>query len=132
MKLKEATVLFVDDEPFLRESMGAWLARKAGRALCAQHGAEALEILGANKIDLLLTDVRMPVMDGVALIKKIRGATPKPRVILVTGYNDLAVPEAYALGVDAVVEKPIDRDELLRAMQSCLAHVGCPDTQGPR
>lgn len=123
MKLKEATVLFVDDEPFLRESMGAWLARQAGRALCAQHGAEALEILGANKIDLLLTDVRMPVMDGIALVKRIAKAEPRPRVILVTGYHDLELQEAYELGVDAVVEKPIDRGELLRAMQSCLADV---------
>ncbi|HKF21288.1 MAG TPA: response regulator [Candidatus Angelobacter sp.] len=120
MKLRDAAVLFVDDEPFLRESMGAWLARKAGRAFCAQHGAEALEILGANKIDLVLTDVRMPVMDGIALIEKLPKAEPRPRVILVTGYNDLEVPHAHELGVDAVVEKPIDRHELLRAMQSCL------------
>jgi len=123
VKLKEASVLFVDDEPFLRESMGAWLARRTGRALCAQDGAEALAILGANRIDLLLTDVRMPVLDGVALIKKIREAKARPRVILVTGYNDLTLPEAYALGVDAVVEKPIDRGELLDAMRSCLAKV---------
>lgn len=123
MKLKDATVLFVDDEPLLRESMGAWLARIAGKAFCAQHGAEALEILGANKIDLLLTDVRMPVMDGVALVKKIRQGEPRPRIILVTGYNDLALPEAQKLGVDAIVEKPIDRSELLRAMHHCLAHV---------
>ena len=129
MKLREAAVLFVDDEPFLRESMGAWLARKAGRAFCAQHGAEALEILGANKIDLLLTDVRMPVMDGIALIEKLPKAEPRPRVILVTGYNDLELPEAHGLAVDAIVEKPIDRDELLRTMQSCL---GDADRQDKR
>jgi YesN/AraC family two-component response regulator len=127
MKLKEAAVLFVDDEPFLRESMGAWLARKAGRALCAEHGAEALEILAANKIDLLLTDVRMPVMDGIVLVHKIPKAEPRPRVILVTGFNDLGLPDAHHLGVDAIVEKPIDRSELLRAMQRCLATVDPPD-----
>ncbi len=113
-------MLFVEDEPFLRESMGAWLARKARRAVCAQDGAEALEILGAHKIDLVLTDVRMPRMDGIALVKRIREAEPRPRVILVTAFNDLAPREAHKLGVDAVVEKPIDRGELLRAMQQCL------------
>jgi two-component system, response regulator YesN len=121
VKLKDAAVLFVDDEPLLRESIGAWLGGKAGRALCAQDGAEALQILGTNKIDILLTDVRMPVMDGIALLKKIAQAESRPRIILVTGYNDLTPPEAYKLGVDAIVEKPIDRDELLRAMQNCLA-----------
>jgi two-component system response regulator YesN len=122
-KLKEAAVLFVEDEPLLRESMGAWLARKTGKTLCAEHGEEALEILRTNKIDLLLTDVRMPVMDGIALVKKIVKAQARPRVILVTGFNDIAPPEAYRLGVDAIVEKPIDRDELLRTMESCLATV---------
>src|SRR5262245_50296586 len=113
MKLTEATVLFVDDEPLLRESIGAWLARKTGRALCAEDGAEALELLRTNKIDLLLTDVRMPVMDGIALIKKMRESQPRPCVILVTGYSDFAEKEVNELGVDAVVEKPIDRDALL-------------------
>jgi CheY-like chemotaxis protein len=122
MKLKEAAVLFVEDEPFLRDSMGAWLARKAGRAICAEHGAEALEILAANKIDLLLTDLRMPVMDGIALVKRLQKTGDRPRVILVTGFNDPAIQDAHKLGVDAVVEKPIDRGELLRAMQRCLEY----------
>jgi len=123
MKLKEAAVLFVEDEPLLRESMGAWLARKAGRVICAQHGAEALEILAANRIDLLLSDIRMPVMDGIALVKKIRKTGLKPRVILVTGFKDTAMPDAYTLGVDAIVEKPFDRGQLLRTMQHCLEEV---------
>jgi YesN/AraC family two-component response regulator len=123
VKLKEAAVLFVEDEPLLRESMGAWLARKAGRVICAQHGAEALEILAANKIDLLLSDIRMPVMDGIALVKKIRKTGLKPRVILVTGFQDSALRDAYKLGVDAIVEKPFDRGQLLRTMQYCLEDV---------
>jgi len=120
MKLSEAAVLFVEDEPLLRESMGAWLARRAGRLLCAQHGAEALEILAANKIDLLLTDARMPVMDGLALVRKIHKTGPWPRVILVTGFNDPLLRDASKVGVDAILEKPFDREELLRVMQRCL------------
>jgi len=123
MKLKEAAVLFVEDEPLLRESMGAWLARKTGRCICAQHGAEALEILAANRIDLLLSDIRMPVMDGIALVKKIRKTGLKPRVILVTGFKDTVAGDAYKLGVDAIVEKPFDRGQLLRTMQHCLEEV---------
>jgi YesN/AraC family two-component response regulator len=123
MKLKEAVVLFVDDEPLLRESMGAWLARKAGRVICAQHGLEALEILTENKIDLLVTDIRMPVMDGIALVKKVRKSASPPRVILVTGFKDIATGDADALDVDAIVEKPFDREELLRVMHQCLEDV---------
>ena len=120
MKLQEAVVLFVEDEPLLRESIGTWLSRNVGRVMCAQHGAEALELLAANKVDLLLTDLRMPVMDGIALIKKIPKAGLRPRLILVTGFYDPVLQDAYKLDVDAVVEKPIDREELLRAMRNCL------------
>jgi two-component system response regulator YesN len=127
MKLKEAIVLFVEDEPLLRESMGAWLAQRVGRALCAEHGAEALEILAANRIDLVLTDVRMPVMDGLALVKRLKENELPPRVILVTGFSDIAVGQAYEMGIDAIVEKPIDRDELLRAIQLCLENANSPD-----
>lgn len=123
MKLKEAAVLFVEDEPLLRESMGAWLERKAGRVICAQHGAEALEILAANKIDLLLTDVRMPVMDGITLIRRMRKTGARPRVILVTGFKDHVLQDASKLGVDAIVEKPFDREDLLRTMRNCLEDV---------
>jgi len=120
VKLKDAAVLFVEDEPFLRDSIGAWLSRKAGRVLCAQHGPEALEILAANKIDLLLTDLHMPVMDGMAIIKRIPKDRPRPRLILVTGSTDPVPQEARELDVDAVVEKPINREELLAAMRNCL------------
>src|SRR5215475_1718409 len=120
MKLQEAVVLFVEDEPLLRESIGTWLSRNVGRVMCAQHGVEALEVLAANKIDLLLTDLRMPVMDGIALIKRIPKAGLRPRLILVTGFYDPVLQNTYKLDVDAVVEKPIDREELLRAMRNCL------------
>jgi DNA-binding NtrC family response regulator len=51
----------------------------------------------------------------------------KPRVILVTGFKDAAAPDAYNLGVDAVVEKPFDREQLLRTMQHCLEEAHGPD-----
>jgi len=120
MKVKEVAVLFVEDEPFLRESMGAWLARTAGQVLCAENGEKAMEILAANKIDLLITDVRMPGMDGIALVKRVGKAELGPRMIIVTGFNDLSLQEARRLGIDAILEKPIDREELLRAMKNCL------------
>jgi CheY-like chemotaxis protein len=122
VKLKQATVLFVEDEPFLRETMGAWLKQKTGRTLCAENGVEALQLLAANKVDLVLSDVRMPVMDGLALVKKLNQAGgQKPGVIFLTGFSDLSLREVYEMGVDAIVEKPIHREELLRAMQHSLA-----------
>lgn len=121
MKLNHAAVLFVEDEPLLRETMGEWLEQHAGQVLCAEHGEAALPILAANKIDLLLSDVRMPVMDGIGLVGKLRQFASPPRVILITGFSDLTLRQAYEMGVDAMVEKPIDRQELLRVMQNSLS-----------
>jgi CheY-like chemotaxis protein len=122
MDLKQATILLVEDEPLLREAMSAWLQRAAGCVIHAEHGADALRVLAAEKIDLIISDVRMPVMDGVDLLMKInQGEVRKPGVILISGFCELSLREAFALGADAVLEKPIRREDLVRAMQRSLA-----------
>jgi CheY-like chemotaxis protein len=125
MNVKEASVLLVEDEPLLREAMGAWLGRVAGRAFCAENGAEALRILVSREIDLVISDVRMPVMGGVALLEKLnRSRLRRPAVILLTGFSDLSLREALRLGADAMLEKPVDREVMLRAMRRSLADPG--------
>jgi CheY-like chemotaxis protein len=125
MELKQASILLVDDEPFLREIMGEWLARVAGQVFCAEDGAEALKILAANKIDLILSDVRMPVMDGISLLKNVKKAGARtPGVIFITGFSDVPLREAYDMGAEAILEKPITREELLNIAQRALAEAG--------
>jgi CheY-like chemotaxis protein len=121
MQLKDATVLIVDDEPVLCEIKSAWLTRLVGRVLVANNGAEALEVLVANHVDLVITDIRMPMMDGVTLLKKITASgKPQPRVIFITGFSDFDPRDAYDLGVDAILEKPMDRDDLLQVVKRSL------------
>jgi CheY-like chemotaxis protein len=125
MNLEDATVLLVEDEPLLREAMTAWLSRVAGRAFCAEHGQEALHILHSHRIDLVISDVRMPVMDGLALLQAINRSKPgSPPLILVTGYTDLTSREAYDRGAEAILEKPIDRQGLLLVMRRALVLPG--------
>ena len=121
MELKQSSILVVDDEPFLREIMEGWLARVAGRVLGAENGVQALEILATNKIDLILSDIRMPVMDGIALLKKIKEArVHTPEVIFLTGFSDIPLREAYDIGAEAVLEKPISREALLDIAKRAL------------
>src|SRR5512147_42999 len=118
MELKQASVLLVEDEPVLREIMAAWLERVAGKVFTAEHGREAVDILAAHKINLVLSDVRMPGMNGIELLKWINQAPePRPRMILITGFSDLALRDALAMGVEAILEKPIKREELLQLAQ---------------
>ena len=122
MQLKDATVLIVDDEPVLCEIKSAWLIRLVGQVLVAGNGAEALEVLAANHVDLVITDIRMPVMDGVTLLKKITdSAKPRPSVIFITGFSDFEPRDAYDLGADAILEKPMERNDLLQAVKRSLA-----------
>ena len=125
MKLNQATVLLVDDELELLEIFSAWLGRSGCRVLTAPNGAEALKILLAEKIDVLLSDIRMPLMDGVTLVRRINEMNlPIPSILFVSGYGDVMPREMYALGVERLMEKPLSRKELLRAMDDCLMERG--------
>lgn len=121
MQLTDATVLVVDDEEVICEIMAAWLARHARRVLSAGNGQEALKLLTESHVDAIISDVRMPVMDGVALVRAITATgAERPRVVLVTGFSDLQPRDAYALGVEAIIEKPLERDHLLSAVKRSL------------
>jgi len=121
MDIKEASILLVEDEPMLREIMCEWLKRVVGQVFCAEDGAAALKILAASKIDLIISDVRMPAMDGIALLKKIKESGGTPGMIFITGFSDVPLREAHDMGAEAILEKPIHREELLRAAQRSLA-----------
>jgi CheY-like chemotaxis protein len=121
MKLAEATVLVVDDEPDLREIFSAWLRRHGCRVLTAANGREALEVLLSDKVDVLISDVRMPVMGGVELVREIFQRQLKiPSIIFVSGYADVEPREMYGLGVEALMEKPLMRQDLLKALDRSL------------
>jgi two-component system chemotaxis response regulator CheY len=72
MDLKDATILVVDDEPDWRSIIADWLRREGSCVLLAEDGAEALKLIHTNKIDAVVSDVRMPVMDGITLLKNIK------------------------------------------------------------
>jgi CheY-like chemotaxis protein len=128
LELRDAAVLVVDDEPFLLEIFAEWIEEQGcGSLYTAENGAEALRIEAANHIDLIVSDVRMPVMDGVALLKALRakgsdgtGRPNMPKLIFITGFSDLAPREAYDLGVDAILQKPVEREEFLATILRVL------------
>jgi CheY-like chemotaxis protein len=125
MQLEEASLLLVDDEPVLLDLMKEFLRGFADQVFCAGNGAEALQVLAAHRIDLIVTDIRMPVMDGVTLIRKINEAPgQRPPVIFITGYSDLTLPEARDLGAQTILEKPIAHEDLLDEMRRSLRDPG--------
>ena len=121
MRLEEATVLVVDDELDLREIFSGWLGRKGCKVLTAANGADALKLIETEKIDVLVSDIRMPIMGGVELVRTIyeRGLMI-PCIIFVSGFGDVEPREMYGLGVELLMEKPLSRKDLLHALEDSL------------
>lgn len=122
MQLKDATILLVDDEPDLRAIIAEWFKREGCHVLVAEDGAQALSIISAEQVDVVVSDVRMPVMDGITLLKKVKASGYKPSVMFVSGFTDVIKPrESYDLGVEAVMSKPVERRHLIAAVTRILA-----------
>lgn len=119
--LNGKNVLVVDDELELRRAVVFDLKRRGCNIFEAACGAEAAEIVKNNRIDIIVSDVRMPNGSGVDLLKEVRANNPNlPIVLLATGFADLSEPEALSMGAYALIEKPINRQKMLGLLErSC-------------
>ncbi len=119
--LKEYTILVVDDDEDLREIMTLILKGAGLNVLSANSGIEALEVIKLSKIDLVVSDIRMPNGDGLYLLDKVRENDPKsPVVIFVTGYSDISESEILARGATKLITKPFDRNLLIETVRNAL------------
>lgn len=116
-----ARILLVDDEDILRESLQKNLEAEHHEVICAANGLIAEQIFFASPLfDVVISDIRMPVMDGVQLLKSIRTQSQVP-VILITGFSELLETQtAYELGANEFLPKPFSRQELIDAIDRCL------------
>jgi CheY-like chemotaxis protein len=121
MRLRDATLLLVDDEPILLEIETEWFSGLAAQVLTANNGAEALKVLEATPVDVILTDVRMPVMDGITLLTKLRRMRrPIPSLVFLSGYTSISMREAFDLGAEAIMSKPTTRQDLVYKVEKVL------------
>ena len=121
MQLKNATILLVDDELDLLEIMAEWFHREGCRVLTAENGRDALDLSRQNSVDAVVSDIRMPVMDGVALLRSLKSAhSTKPSVIFISGFSDIEPRDAHDLGVEAMISKPVERKHLISVVSRIL------------
>jgi two-component system NtrC family response regulator len=117
----KTTLLLVDDDPNLRRILGHHLEKAGYTVRSAADGREALSLLGAESIDLLLTDVRMPGMDGMTLLAESRRLIPDLPVLMMTAYGTIQdAVEAMRQGAFDYLTKPVDKETLLRTVQRAL------------
>ena len=115
-------VLIVDDSPAAREDV-AKLLEPDYRCAFAHNGVEALKKVFADKPDAVITDIEMPMMDGIQLLRAIRSdsrTSRMPVVVMTTSTSLDAFNRARAFGSSGVVSKPLDRDYLLAKLGALL------------
>jgi CheY-like chemotaxis protein len=113
------TILVVDDEPAIVETLEEVLSWEGYRVLSAANGALGLAILGRERPDLLLVDFMMPVMDGVRMLRQVRGELAQgglPAILMTAA--PLAVGDGRCW--DLLLEKPFDVHRLMRAVRKLL------------
>jgi len=116
-RLKELTVLYVEDEPHVMEEITEILEIKIDKLYTAENGLEALEIYRNNDIDIIITDIQMPIMNGLEMIEKIREINSSIPVIITTAFNETTFfKKAIDLHVDKYITKPIDIYQLLNVL----------------
>ncbi|MEX6211639.1 two-component system response regulator GlrR [Providencia huaxiensis] len=124
---KSANLLLVDDDPSLLKLLGMRLSSEGFKVITAESEPEALKILQKEKLDLVISDLRMDEMDGMALFDEIQKAHPNMPVIILTAHG--SIPDAVAAtqrGVFSFLTKPVDKDALYKAIDEALALSSTP------
>ncbi len=116
-------ILIVDDEPLIRELIRDQLAEFSDDIFSCDDGAKALELLKKESFDLVLTDIKMPNMDGLEFIQILGELGIIVPVIILTGFNDKEKTKlAWQRGAFELLDKPIDFEALKHSVENALAH----------
>jgi CheY-like chemotaxis protein len=118
-------ILLVDDDADLLQAVRRMLDRQGHVVREAGNGVEALRLLGADRFDLVITDVVMPDMEGLELVRRIRRMTEPPRVLVMSGGGGGDASQYLALaaqfGADAVLQKPFSTQWLAEAILKAMS-----------
>lgn len=126
------SILIVDDERNIREGLSVMIERVYAASMpdepatitTASDGAEALRVLGDRDIDLIVTDIRMPVMDGISLMKEARKVKKDLYVVVLSGFGEFdAARRAIEHGARSYLLKPVDREELAATLADATDHI---------
>ena len=122
------TILVVDDEKYIREGLCAALSMDGYEALEAEDGAQAWDVINKTPVDLVITDLRMPKMSGMDLLKRIYTTYPTIPVIVLTGHGTIEeAVDAMQNGAVDFLTKPVNLDHLSVLIKKCLSNKDLAD-----
>ncbi|HEV2802774.1 MAG TPA: sigma-54 dependent transcriptional regulator [Pyrinomonadaceae bacterium] len=116
-----ANILIVDDEQGMRQLLSLVFGRAGHQVRAAENGRRAVEMLRESAVDLIVSDVRMPDMGGIELLRAARETAPDVAVVMMTAFASVETArEAFKLGADDFIQKPFDVDELKLIVEKAL------------
>lgn len=126
------TLLFVDDEQSILRSLRRLLHREDYEILLATSGPEGLDLLAKHQVDLVMSDMRMPEMDGATFLKEVHKRYPNTVRLILTGYAEKeSVRSAFSdADVHEMISKPWEDDELKQILREALAQTAEQENQG--
>ena len=121
---KKISILIVDDEESVRDSLSNWFLEDGFRVDCAENAKKALAILEADGFDIILADLKMPGMDGLEMLRRIKSLNKESIVIVMTAFAtvDTAV-KALKDGAYDYVTKPFDPDDLSHLIRNASRQI---------
>ncbi len=127
---KKKIIFFIDDEPQVRKAVSKTLQQIDNVRVVALVDAEScLTELRRIKCDIVIADVNMPDMDGIALMKRIRELRPQMPILIITGYGDVPMAaKAFKAGAVDFIEKPLTEESLLPAVRAAIDSLPPDDT----
>ena len=111
-------VLLIDDEESIRKLVGLYLSSKGYEVITAADGQEGIDLFRRETPSIVLTDIKMPGMDGIEVLRKIKEISPEAEVIVITGHGDMDMAiQALQLDACGFITKPVENDSLSIALK---------------
>jgi DNA-binding NtrC family response regulator len=121
MEMKMETILVIDDDEYTRESIYLFLSECKYKVLLANNGTNGLKILDEATPDLIITDLRMPDITGIDVLKRVKEIDPYIQVLLITAFDDMqSIIEAMQMGAYDYIEKPLELELFKHTIQRAL------------
>lgn len=118
---KQASVLVVDDESFIRQILSRIVSREGYQVHQASNGKDALKSLAETPCRIVISDIKMPNMDGIELLSRIKANYSDVCVILITAYaGEYSAQDALLAGADAFITKPFKNVEIAETLRKVL------------
>lgn len=120
ISIKDISILFVEDDDSLREAILDFLKKKCDTIYWASTGTEGLQHFLTHSPDIVISDIKMPGMDGLEMSEKIKEKAPGTPIIIITAFSEISyLVKAIEIGVDRLIQKPLDRKSLMSAITHC-------------